>query len=919
MGTKYYNYMFFKNFAKISLLAGLMLLVGSSSVFAMPAKPGLTTYTQPDGSQISVYHHGDEFGHYFTSADGYLLDYNADGYFRYVTAEGNNNRVSAIIARNIADRSADAIKLVNGLDKDQLIKNALHKQAQAKPRRSHRAPDNELTQTFPTSGIVKGIAVLVEFSDNSFTLENARQQFDDQVNKRNYSDHGADGSVRDYFTASSNGMFIPEFDVYGPVKLPHPMSYYGADVTRIDDNAHMMVVDACNILDSEVDFSQYDTNGDGMVDNVYIFYAGYGEADGGSANTVWPHSYDLVQEDMTVYLDGVRLNHYACSSELANGKGVTMSGIGPFCHEFSHVLGLPDLYNTVASNELTVTYWSVMCLGSYNNDCWTPPLHTGYERHVLGWVEPKVLDQPMNVTMNAIGKGSGYRDVYMIPTNLNNEYYILENRQQTGWQRFDWGHGLLIWHIDYNKTYWDSNTVNNKPAHQHVDIVEADGIADWYTLDADVFPGTANITAFTDDTKPSMKTWAGVALNSPITDIKESEDGEITFVFMGGVDIFDPVIANEATNIKADKFTASWKKVADAKGYLLSVYTKDDTGNITYVADYNRLPVGDIDSKEITGLQPLTTYYYVVYATDNTFSSKASNEVTATTGEPTLNFLTVEAITPSNVKADSFDANWLAVDHADYYTLTVYSLGLGDPYTTKVDFTDGIEAMPSGWTTNCTRTNNMASYCGENAPSLTMNANDAYLQSATHKEGIRTLKFWYRYNKANNNKLHIMGYDGKDWTTIKTIDQLTNAAGGQTVETPIEMTNIAVKLVYELTENANLYIDDIVLGYGGDMVYTPIEDYNSLNVGNVTTYTVKGLTEQTDYAYDVLAHNSEYSTNPGNKITVTTKESTGIEDVINDNNAPIEYYNLQGIKVTSPQNGIYIRCQGNNAQKVYIK
>ncbi len=873
----------FKNLKKL-ITVGTCFFAATAITFAMPAKPGLTTYTQADGTEISVYHHGDEFGHYFTSSDGYLLDYGADGYFRYVTNNNSINTVSDVVAHNISERTDKEIALTGSLDKHQLLSNVNREIRTKSNNRPLHTGTDELTQDFPTSGIVKSIAILVEFSDNSFTLENPRQQFDDQVNKINYNDHGADGSVRDYFYASSNGMFEPRFDVYGPVKLPKPMSYYGADVTRIDDNAHMMLVDACTLLDDEVDFSQYDTNGEGMVDNVYIFYAGYGEADGGSANTVWPHSYDLVQEDITVYCDGVRLNHYACSSELANGQGVTMSGIGPFCHEFSHVLGLPDLYNTVASNEFTVTYWSVMCLGSYNNNCWTPPLHTAYERYALGWVEPKVLNQPTNVVMNAIGRGTGYRDVYLIKTNLSNEYYLLENRQQTGWQRFDPGHGMLVWHIDYDKTYWDSNTVNNKPAHLHVDVVEADNIADWYTFKGDPFPGENNVMSFTDDTKPSMRTWAGVALNSPITEIKESAEGEISFVFMGGVDIFDAVVAEEATEIKADQFTANWNKVSDANDYLLSVYTKDDKDNITYIADYNRKSVGDVDSHKVTSVQPLSKFYYVVYATNGTFSSKASNEIEVITGKPTLNFLSVETTTPTNITSNSFEANWLPLEDADYYTLTVYSLQLGEPYKTTVDFTGSLDNLPQGWTTNCTGTYGMASYCGVSTPSLKMDANDAFIQSPVYKEGIRTLSFWYRGSKADENKLHILGYDGTNWNELSTIDNLTNATGGETIQLPVEMTNTAIKIVYERPSTGNVAIDDIVVGYGGDMVYMPIEGYDSLNVGNTTKYTVTGLTETTDYAYDVYAHDEEYSTLQGNKTVLTTKDSSGVEDVAIDQN-----------------------------------
>ena len=899
------------------LMAGCVLFA-SNEASAVPAKPGKIQYELPNGETIDVLMHGDENGYYYTTLDGYVLTRSTDGYFRYMMSEGSQVKETSIIAANVERRSADEKAFVKNLNKAATL-SALENQHRKSGMRSKIKPTIEpKTTTFPTTGVQKGLAILVEFSNNTFTLSNPRQQFDDQLNKRGYNESGATGSIKDYFMDSSNGQFVPDFDVFGPVKVSRPYSYYGGDSnSMIDENAFEMVIEACTLLDDQIDFTQYDRDGDGLIDNVYIFYAGYGQADGGAAETIWPHSWDVIDAGRTFYYDGVRLGHYACSSELRDGRGSTISGIGVFCHEFSHVLGLPDLYAVSYNSSFTPGAWSLMDSGSYNNESWTPPYMSGYERYALGWVEPKVLEEPSNVTLKHLTESKGYYDVYMIKTDKKDEYFIFENRQLSGWDTYLPGHGMLAWHIDYNETVWDGNVVNNTPSHQYVDIEEADNDPSYYSIPGDAFPGTANVTSFTDETSPSMKTWAGTSLYAPITDIKESTTGEISFVFRGGVDIFGKITANEATNIGADKATVSWSTTDNATAYLLSVYEKAEAGEKKYVDGYSFRNVGNVSTVEITGLYPLTTYYYVVYATNGQFNSKASNEVELTTGEPTLNYLQVTALDATGVTGNGFTANWEKLAEADYYTLTVYTSQLGAPEYEILDFTGKLEALPSNWATSCTGTYALKGYCGESAPSLKMDADKSYLQSPVFNNGLRSLSFWYRGNSAAaGNALKVYALNGTEWEEIYNISPISNAAGGQTVELELDRKYTSLKWEYSKPGTGNIAIDDIKIGHSGEMEELPILGYTDIAVGDVNSYTVNGLVANTLYAYDVKGHNDEFTSIVSDRIRVKLGESSAVEDL--SGNGDVVCWAVDGQVYVKSAENCHVHIMDCSGRSLYI-
>ncbi|MDE6291542.1 MAG: M6 family metalloprotease domain-containing protein, partial [Muribaculaceae bacterium] len=380
--------------------------------------------------------------------------------------------------------------------------------------------------TFPTIGEQKSLVILVEYADVEFEYGDY-DYFFRMLNEEGFSDHGSLGSARDWFIENSDGMFVPEFDVFGPVKLPKERSFYGEnDIYHNDAHPYDMIIDACTMLDDDIDFSKYDRDGDGVIDNVFLFYAGVGEHDSGIAEAVWPHSWDLTLAlpNEEYVFDGVRLNHYACTCEHPRGYD-RPDGIGTFVHEFSHVLGLPDLYVTTNSAGFTPGEWSVMDQGPYNNDRLTPPNYSSYEKCALGWIDM----QPFKPGRMELPDLSSSNVALALPTDKENEFFFFENRQQHGNDEFLPGHGMLVWHIDYKEAIWTMNAVNNTATHQYVDLIEADNVKSSSSRAADSFPGRKNITSFGFDTKPQLASWSKKRLAFDIEEIAESEDGLISF------------------------------------------------------------------------------------------------------------------------------------------------------------------------------------------------------------------------------------------------------------------------------------------------------------------------------------------------------------------------------------------------------
>ncbi|MCH5220630.1 MAG: M6 family metalloprotease domain-containing protein [Muribaculaceae bacterium] len=585
-------------------LTGIALCAIATGVEAKLARPGFFTVTQPDGSSIEIQKIGDECLHFVTDKDGNLLSEDETGFYTYAVVNQ-----AGIIESTGVKASAIANPQVTKVNIQDIDINALSQKRNVAERRLRtfkpfestpsavagmsRAPQTGkglASSTFPVKGSPKALVILVEFSDISFTLSDPKQYFTDLMTKPGFSEYGGTGSSLDYFTDQSHGQFTPQFDVYGPVKLSHPESYYGQnDIYGNDKQPWLMVGQAVQALDSEVDFSQYDTDKDGLIDNVYIFYAGVGEASyGAPSTTIWPHSYDVRYAYLNVMVDGVKLAHYACSNEWESNRP---DGIGTFVHEFSHVMGFPDLYATDYNHQNTPGDYDVLDSGNYNNNSCTPPSYGAYELNAMGWNEPIMLSGDMTVSLDEISTGQ----FGLVATASDDEFFLFENRQQKGWDKFIPGHGMLIWHIDYQENLFESNEPNDNRNHMCIAIEKANG-REANTSRANTagwpFPGTSAKTSFTAQTSPAMVTWGGVAIDEPITNIRE-ENGIITFDVGAGARIFPPVVFVDLPGSGDRFFHAHWDAVEDATDYLVTVYV--DEGNVqgTVTNSFDNSQIGD--------------------------------------------------------------------------------------------------------------------------------------------------------------------------------------------------------------------------------------------------------------------------------------------------------------------------------------
>lgn len=614
----------------ITLTALLISSITTGSLYAVPASPHPITYTLPDGSTLTLRLVGDEREHWHFSSDGHLLLPHEDGFFYYAqcTPQGELY-ASSVRSHEIGLRSDAEQTFIATLDAKRITaarhtpKNDLP--ARIAPRRTPRRTP------YPTTGQQPGLVILVSFEDKTFASDDPKTAFHNLLNQENYAENKATGSARDYFISASNGQYRPDFNVFGPVCLEKSYAYYGSNDAQGNDlHAEDMIIEACKALDSTIDFSQYDLDDDQIIDNVYVFYAGKGEADGGESTTIWPHSWEITAAypDTAFYFDGKQLNHYACSNEIAYNRLV---GIGTFCHEFSHVLGLPDLYDTQYGGSFDTGSWDIMSYGSYNNSSRTPPTFSAYERMTLGWLTPTELTETASVRLEPISTNSAF----IIKTHRENEYFLLENRQTTGWDQYLYNHGMLIWHIDYDEKKWFENTVNSTPDHQHIDIEEADNLKTENTRRSDIFPGSYAITSFTDNTLPGMTAWDGTPLQKPITDIVEL-NGIIYFDFMGGTLSMPTATALEAQEITRESFSARWEKVDCATHYYLTVYTQStdpETGAVSkkFLSSFRNRQVGDTTACLVYGLSPDTPYYYYVQAADSLHKGAISNTISLRT------------------------------------------------------------------------------------------------------------------------------------------------------------------------------------------------------------------------------------------------------------------------------------------------
>lgn len=596
------------------ILASALVAVLGLDASAVRALDKFLSVTQPDGSVLSVKKCGDERSHYLVTSDGALVA-QKDGAYYFGTIDNHGAVVATeVLAADPAFRNAAQMAAARIVTPSDAVRIA---DAPRKERRLTVAQDGmgRFTSNFPRKGDIHGLVILVEYKDYKFQLRDPHEYFSGLLNTDGFSEYNATGCAAEYFRENSNNQFRPVFDVYGPVTLSQNRSYYGGnDYYGQDKNPEEMVVESVKALDPEVDFSIYDMDNNGVIDNVYVIYAGQGEASYGPANSVWPHSWELTKAGKSFKVDGKTVDTYGCSNEWELNRP---DGVGTFIHEFSHVMGLPDLYCTSnAGLQCTPGMWSALDYGPYNNDGCTPPNYSTYERLAMGWIDPQVLNGPESVTLENLADTN---HACIVQTAKDTEYFLFENRQQKGWDKYLPGHGMLIWHIDFVQSVFDANAVNNTASHQYVEIEKASNVRNAQTeteYAGWAWPGTKKRTEFTDATTPSMKTWTGKSLNLPVTGITE-KDGLISFDIAGGA---PKILAPEAaipTSGGEDWFLASWSEVDGAVDYMVTVYESLPGGEQVE----NKCPMGSDTTFELP--EGWTSSHETVYSTTGNYGEAA--------------------------------------------------------------------------------------------------------------------------------------------------------------------------------------------------------------------------------------------------------------------------------------------------------
>ncbi len=634
---------------RISLIVVATLF--ALGLWAVPATPHPIEITLADGTTQEVYLRGDEHAHYYTLMDGTPVRF-------------ENGTL-------IKDDSLPEVARIKG-------------QAIRKAQDATRA--TMLESTFPHTGSPRGLIILVNFKDKKFT--HTKEDFVNLLNKSGYSENGAIGSVRDYFIAASDSAFQPIFDVLGPYELDHNMSYYGGGG---EQNAYKMVVEGCEAAVEEdgLDLSIYDTNNDSIVENVFVYYAGNNEAEGASSNTVWPHKYYVypMQKVGNRYLFD-----YACTSE-KRGRGSKMCGISTFCHEFSHTLGLADLYDYDYNKE-TVGTWDIMASGSYNGDGCQPPTYSAFERYSMEWIEPVVLTDPATCVLEPL---TTHNQAYLIPVsdkeikpNENGEYFLLENRQKVGWEA---GRscipstGMLVWHLNYKKQVWDygrPNTGNN-----HLCFIEcALGGNKTAGQSWDPFPGSRKVTRF------FPKAVNGTSLDKPLLDIKQM-DSTISFFFIregnkhlqfaSELPLFETTYAyfgNKQYSIETDTHTLTITGTAldPQREVLLQTSTSGFTFSVdeqVWQATLGIMPNADSTLHATVYVRYEPNRQNCSHSTTNIFATQggAYTETKVTYTSPRGLFITEPtALEPTAIAPFSAQLSWETVWDATHYYLSVYEL-----------------------------------------------------------------------------------------------------------------------------------------------------------------------------------------------------------------------------------------------------
>ena len=616
------------------LMVGIVLVIlAPYSLFAVQAKEAPSNYTQPDGTTITLRLHGDEFVHWAETTDGYTILSDRGGAYEYAALDRTGQLVfSGIIAHDPAFRTAEEEKYLKRTDKGLFFSSGQVEEMKMALTAGQPA-DALVLGGFPATGTRKLLVILANFSNTATTYTQAA--FDNYTNQVNFN---GTGSFRDYYLEVSYGQLVVNSTVTVWVTLPNPHDYYGPNVKWGE-----FAFDAITAADNQtgINFAEYDNNLDGTVDGITIIHQGQGQEETGNIADIWSHSWDLISAGYTAAqrtFDGVLVNGYSTVPE-RNATGI--STIGVMCHEFGHTLGAPDFYDTDYSLNGYYTgtgRWDVMAGGSWNGVAGTKPAHhNAWTRFYFNWTTPQTLTAVQQVTLR---NAQLFPDVIRYNTTNANEYFLCENRQQTGFDAGIPGHGLIIYHVDgnYVTSHLGTNNINTS-SHQGLYPVCASASGNPTAVYGNInstgcsYPGTSCKTSFTDVTTPCSLSWSGTPSNFPVTNIAEyTSIKEIHFCFISCNTAADPATFTSSA-ISTNQINLTWTPNASADPVMVAWSTSPIFGTpvagTTYPAG-SAIPgggtvlcSGTATSASHSNLNSNTTYYYKAWSvlTGNVFSN----------------------------------------------------------------------------------------------------------------------------------------------------------------------------------------------------------------------------------------------------------------------------------------------------------
>ncbi len=873
------------------LTIAFLLTIFTLATYAVPATPLPTYITLADGSTIQVYLRGDEYASYYTLTDG------------------------------------TPVRIENGVvTKDVTLPE------KARQKRYAARQTNIEASSLPTIGSPRTLVILVSFKDKKFSK--TREEFEDLLNQSGYAENNAIGSARDYFIASSDSAFQPIFDVYGPYDLPENMEFYGKEINeqQHDVNAAGMIMDACAAADSAgVDFSQYDLDNDGKIDNVSVFYAGYSQAWGGApSDAIWPHRSYISSQPL---YGGKHLYDYVCTSELNGSSGTAICGIGTFCHEFSHALGLADMYDTSGEDRITTGEWDIMASGSYNGSGRRPPTYTAFERYSMGWMEPIILEEPGQYVLEPMVTTN---TAYLIPVstgtirpNVNAEYFLLENRQRVGWEsasRCIPGHGLLVWHVNYKSGLWGNNAPN---AGDNLScfIECANGNKRTSGAFSDLFPGNTGKNMF------MPHSIAGVDLQKPLLNIQEIDE-DIAFVFIrdGNKHLSFTPATMLALNSEYTTFSdGTVERKMPAQRITLEGASLDPQKDIVMKSsDSNfQFSLDSLSWESALTLRPtsdstLHTSLFLRYRPTKQMCDAEKGNVQAQqgaalailqlTGTAPRRVLITPPVAqqPKSITPYSAELQWKAVADATHYYLTMYQIkeGTTDFVQDFERFDSPVAVAQSGWQTNFNTLSSLAKESGNY--SLWFKTMTDTVITAEYALPISAIRFWYGVPTSEVDtigELQIEAFDGEQWQVLDNI-KLHKRDRKKTYEQAFETASyVQFRLTFSPfnDESVGVCIDNFTATCNKlvDYLYRDEEKTIEASEGEkVVTCYINDLLPNEEYFYKVSASDKDRGACEEHiKEMVEIQSFVTLDGKIGERDLT---YALEGLQYNAPERVIYV-------------